>query len=188
MDWLLFTLQVAFMVPMIVRVLSPTRTKATIGHELAASHRAPGLLVHEIGLLLVWLGFAARFWTIGVERSITVQGAIASVLLTLAVILMFWSFATLRSWRLLPTIESGHELCASGPYRVIRHPIYLAFDLLGIGLAIAVPNAAVIAGAILLIVGGVRRARAEEQALVAAFGDRYSQYAQRVARRIPGIY
>lgn len=187
MDLLLFALQVIFMAPMLLRVVTRQRPDATIGHELAASFRAPGLLVHESGLLLVWVGFAARFWTVGVDRAITWQGAIGSALLVIATILMFSSFSALRSWRLLPTIEAGHELCATGPYRLIRHPIYLAFDLLGVGLAVAVPTPSVIAGAALLMVGGELRARAEERALVQAFGDRYQEYARQVARRIPGV-
>lgn len=188
MDWLLTALQVIFMVPMLARLIGRQRPATTIVDELAASLRSPGLLVHEIGLLLVWIGYAVVFWTVGVAREVTWRGVTAAILLTAASGLMFWSFATLRSWRLLPTIESGHELCGSGPYRLLRHPIYLAFDLLGIGLAIAVPTAAVIAGAVLLVIGGDLRARAEERALLDAFGDRYRDYMRRVARRIPGIY
>lgn len=188
MDLLLFVLQIIFMAPMIVRVAMRKRPDTTITRELAESLKAPGLLLHEIGLLLVWIGFAIKFWTVGIERAISWQGALANALLIIATLLMFSSFAALRSWRLLPTIESGHELCAVGPYRWVRHPIYLAFDLLGVGLAIAVPTPAVISGAALLIVGGELRARAEERALRAAFGDRYEAYARHVARRIPGIY
>lgn len=76
----------------------------------------------------------------------------------------------------------------TGPYRLVRHPIYRAFDLLGVGIAIASPTAMVIAGAILLIAGGEMRSRAEERALVAAFGRRYEDYMRQVARRIPGVH
>jgi protein-S-isoprenylcysteine O-methyltransferase Ste14 len=188
MDLMLFALQVIFMAPMLLRVARRTRPETTIVHELAASLRTPGLLVHEIGLLLVWIGFAVKFWTVGIDRAPTWPGAIGSTLLVIATWLMFSSFAALRSWRLLPTIAAGHQLCAQGPYRLTRHPIYLAFDLLGIGLAVAVPTLVVCAGAALLIVGGELRARAEERALVAAFGERYQEYARQVARRIPGVY
>jgi protein-S-isoprenylcysteine O-methyltransferase Ste14 len=188
MDFVLIALQLLFIAPMAIRILTRERPQTMIGGELAASMRTPGLLVHEIGLALVWIGYDIGWWRDTVPRAITWPGAIGALLLTTATILMFWSFAALRSWRLLPTIDHGHELCTKGPYRFVRHPIYLAFDLLGIGLAIAVPNAMVIAGAILLIVGGHMRARAEEHALMDAFGARYEDYCTRVARRIPGLY
>jgi protein-S-isoprenylcysteine O-methyltransferase Ste14 len=188
MDLLLLALQITFMGPMLVRVLTRERPGTTIDRELAATFRTPGLLVHIIGLLLVWIGFDLRFSTGTVDRAITWPGAIGAAVLIIANVVMFSGFASLRSWRLLPTIEGGHELCTTGPYRLVRHPIYLAFDLLGLGVAIAVPSSTIIAGAILLIIGGDLRGRAEERALVTAFGAQYEDYMRRVARRIPGVY
>jgi protein-S-isoprenylcysteine O-methyltransferase Ste14 len=188
MDLLLFTLQVLFMGPIAYRLATRRTPPTPIGRELVASVRVPRVLWYEVGLLLVWSGFGLRFWTSGVERSLTWRGALGAALLAVATGLMFSSISVLRSWRVLSTIEDGHELCETGPYRLVRHPIYLAFDLLGIGLAIAVPTPVVIVGAALLIVGGELRARAEELAMIDAFGDRYREYSRRVAGRIPWVY
>ena len=54
--------------------------------------------------------------------------------------------------------------------------------------SLAVPSAAVILGAVLLIAGGDVRARSEEKVLTETFGDRYREYMQRVSRAIPGVY
>jgi len=183
-----WVLQVTFMGPMLVRVLTRQMPGAAIERELAVTFRTPGLLIHIIGLLLVWIGYDVALWNGQADRSLTWQAAIGAAVLVCANVTMFAGFAALRSWRLLPTIDGGHELCTGGPYRLVRHPIYLAFDLLGVGVAIATPTAVVLVGAVLLVVGGDMRARAEERALIAAFGDRYQNYSRRVARRIPGLY
>ena len=188
MDILLFVVQTAFILPIGIRMLDRQRSSPPPARELVAGVRQPGLLMHIVGLFLVWVGFGIAFWTTGLERSLTWQTGIANALGLLATALMASSFAVLRSWRFLARIDAGHELCTAGIYSVLRHPIYVAFDLLAIGVAVAVPSALVIAGAILLIAGGEIRARDEERVLVGAFGRRYQQYMRKVAARIPGVY
>jgi protein-S-isoprenylcysteine O-methyltransferase Ste14 len=188
MDWLAMILQFAFFMPITWRVLTRERPETTVFHELALMFRTPSLLLHLIGLLLAWFGWAFSFWTGGVDPRATPRSVAAIGFLLVSTLLMVWSFRVFRSWRLLPQIAADHELCTAGPYRFIRHPIYLAFDLQGIGIALSAPNPAVIAGAFLLIVAGDRRARNEEHALARAFGDRYRRYIGQVSRTIPGIY
>ncbi|MFZ5479551.1 MAG: methyltransferase family protein [Myxococcota bacterium] len=114
-------------------------------------------------------------------------GVGAGVLLA-GVVLNALSVRALRSWRLAPTIGADHELCTSGPYRWVRHPVYAAFDLLVLGSAIWVGTAPLWAAVALAALAGDARARLEERALVAAFGDRYRAYARRVARFVPRTY
>ena len=188
MDILMFVLQGAVMLPLAVRMFARSQPQGSLGRELALSAYHPGFVLHVLGFALIWTGFGVRFWTVGIERTLNWPGVLASVLLALATALMFASFSVLTSWRLLPGIEDGHQFCASGVYRVVRHPIYLAFDLTGIGVAVAVPSPLVIAGALALIVAGQLRARSEEKALIEAFGTRYLEYRSRVAARIPGVF
>jgi protein-S-isoprenylcysteine O-methyltransferase Ste14 len=188
MDWLILWLEVAFMLPMAVRVLGRETPETTVFAELRSSFRAPWLLVHEIGLLLVWVGVGIEFWTGGIARRVTGRGVLGAVLHAAATLLIAWSILVFRSWRLLPAIDSGHELCMVGPYRFVRHPVYVALDLLGLGAAIWVPKPIVLTGALLMLVAGEGRARVEERVLTEAFGERYLAYMRRVARVIPGIY
>ena len=99
-----------------------------------------------------------------------------------------WAMRVFRSWRFQAALDAQHELCTDGPFRIWRHPIYVALDLLGIGSAIWLPWWVVIAGAALMLVGADLRARAEERVLLEAFGDRYRQYMARTKRFIPGVY
>ena len=188
MDILLLVLQTVFILPIAYRLLDRKTHQLAPGQELVIGGRQPGLLLHLVGLLLVWIGFGIPFWTVGLERSATWQNVTGNALGLAAVGLMYSSFLVLRSWRFLARIERDHELCTRGIYRVVRHPIYVAFDLLGIGLAIAVPSMPVLVGALMLIVGGEIRARDEERVLIAAFGQAYRDYMGRVAGRIPGLF
>lgn len=101
---------------------------------------------------------------------------------------MVWSSLVLRSWRLLPKVEADHELCTTGPYGFVRHPMYLAINLLAVGSAVWVPTGVVILATLMLIVGSDLRGRMEEKVLLEAFGDRYRDYQRRVRRTLPGIY
>lgn len=160
----------------------------TIFDELRTSFRIPGLVMYMVGLFLIWIGLAVRALTSGLDPKFSVQVLIGIFLHVLAIGLMFWAFAVHQSWNIQPRLEPDHQLCTIGPYALVRHPIYVAFDLLGLGAAIWVPSALVILGAVLLVVGGDLRARTEEALLTETFGDHYRNYMRRVPRAIPGFY
>ena len=192
MDILLVALHVLFFAPVFIRVAGRNgggaAEKTGVLAEIAVGARKPALVLHGAGLVLLWAGIVFALIEGRVLRAVTVRGALGAVLLLCAALLMTWSIAALRSWRLLPTVGAGHELCTIGPYRLVRHPMYLAIDLLGVGSAVWAGNAPVLLAAGLLIVGGDLRARLEEKALLEAFGDRYRGYTTHVRRMIPFLY
>jgi hypothetical protein len=74
-------------------------------------------------------------------------------------------------------IDKGREITSSGPYRFVRHPLYLGSAVLGIGFAIASASLAV-AGlvALYLVVTLVIAMRTEEAALDEKFEGGYSAW------------
>jgi len=92
-----------------------------------------------------------------------------------------------RNWSGSVTIKKGHELVMSGPYALVRHPIYtgLLLALLGSTLALgdwrAILAFALAAGALW------RKLRIEERWMRQQFGDAYQVYSQRVATLIPFV-
>jgi len=106
----------------------------------------------------------------------------------LATALVVWALAVFRSWRLAARIEAGHELCTAGPFREVRHPIYLATLLLNVGTFLWIPTVLVALGGAICGIAADRRARAEERLLFEAFGSAYRDYASGVKRFVPGIY
>jgi protein-S-isoprenylcysteine O-methyltransferase Ste14 len=78
--------------------------------------------------------------------------------------------------------EAGciNKLIKSGPYAIVRHPIYLA-DLMAIFVIFgAYPRLWFIAGSFLVIPLVIFWAKNEEVILVEKFGDEYRNYAKRV--------
>jgi protein-S-isoprenylcysteine O-methyltransferase Ste14 len=190
----LLALHALFFAPLLVRAAVQRRERATSGDRSAvhAAERRGALLaltVHGVALLLLYLGIFIA--ALGAHRQAP-QTPIAIVGLTMvaaAAATVAWTAEVFTSWRLRPEVDDGHRLCTSGPFSLVRHPIYAALDALAVGTVLCVPTAPVLAAAALLVLGGWLRARLEERVLLEAFGDTYRDYQRRVPRRfVPGLW
>jgi protein-S-isoprenylcysteine O-methyltransferase Ste14 len=103
-------------------------------------------------------------------------------------VVVAWSMRVFRSWRLAAALAPGHELCTDGPFRWVRHPIYLGFDLLAAGTALWLPSLFSAVAILVVAVVGDLRARSEERLLLDAYGERYRAYARTTRRFVPGVY
>jgi protein-S-isoprenylcysteine O-methyltransferase Ste14 len=84
-------------------------------------------------------------------------------------------------------MAEARRLVTSGPYRFVRHPLYLAEELAIIGISMqffSLSTAFVLA---VQIAFQLRRMRNEEAVLTESFAE-YAAYRQRTARLLPGIY
>src|SRR5262245_33065550 len=102
--------------------------------------------------------------------------------------LMSWAYLVFRSFRLLPRIEPGHELCEDGPFAWLRHPIYTGIDLFYLGTFFLVPRLGLLIQVVANLVAFDIRARAEEEVLTRAFGERYRRFMAHTRRFVPGLY
>jgi protein-S-isoprenylcysteine O-methyltransferase Ste14 len=87
----------------------------------------------------------------------------------------------------LPYPKQGGALVQTGPYRVVRHPIYSGGLALAFGWAFCVHGELTLAYAVALFVLFDVKSRREERWLVAKFPD-YRNYQQRIRRLIPFVY
>ena len=181
MDILLPILQFLFFAPIVARLASQSgwRAKAEL-RERRKGLRQPGIVIHVFGGLLLFGSTSLALFRGRIDRYFTPHGAFGAAIVVGAAVLFSWALVTFRSWRLIAEVDADHELCNRGPYRLVRHPIYLAIDLFAVGVAIWVPISIVVIAAVMLVVGGEVRARAEEKVLLAAFGDKYRDYANQV--------
>lgn len=101
--------------------------------------------------------------------------------------LVLWSRAALGSaWSFVPMADRDSGLVTTGPYRLVRHPIYVGLSLLAMGEALAFgswPAVVVVTSAI--VPTFVWRARAEEILLAGTFGERYAHYRKHTKMMIP---
>ena len=93
-----------------------------------------------------------------------------------------------ESWRIGVDEQERTELVTSGPFAVVRNPIFAAMLPASMGLALLVPNAVALVGlAALFIALEIQVRLVEEPYLLRAHGDSYRQYAARVGRFVPGL-
>ena len=91
-----------------------------------------------------------------------------------------------RFWSNAITHKEGHQVIDTGPYGLVRHPIYtgLIFGMLVTGVAVGTVTAML--GAVLISLGMSLKARMEEGFLTAELGaDAYGSYCRRVPMLIP---
>jgi len=157
--------------------------------EVATARFSRALLgVHAFAMFVLYLGVGAAVSGRYHRTLFPPQPAAGAAVMLAATGLAVSTLAVFASWRLRAKVEAGHELSTSGPFRLVRNPIYLAMDILAAGTFLWIPNPIVLAGMLLVFLSGDLRARAEERVLLAAFGDRYREYAARVKRFVPGVY
>ncbi len=81
-------------------------------------------------------------------------------------------------------LYADHKLITSGPYALVRHPMYLGAQLAGLGSLLIYRTWASLFVA-LTFLALVLRARREEQALAAEFGEQWLEYRRCVPAWIP---
>jgi protein-S-isoprenylcysteine O-methyltransferase Ste14 len=147
--------------------------------------RAAGLMPRAAAVLGTWLflvgsPFLARRTDLGAPlllagASLTLLGEVLTLLF------LRWLG---RSFSIAP---EARKLVITGPYRIIRHPLYAAELLAVIGIVLQFASFGALALASLQFGFQVIRMRNEELVLRTAFPE-YADYMARTARIIPGVW
>lgn len=178
----------AFAGPMLLvgvsRRLAGPRTRARRG----GGHRAP--------LLANLAAFGLFFPSLGVfpgssEASLALPLALSGCVLAVAgAALVVRSRAELGpAWSFVPKADQSTDLVTTGPYRLVRHPIYLGLALLAVGEALAFGSRPAFFVVLFGIVPTLAwRALAEDTLLSRTFGERYDVYRQRTKLIIPQLF
>jgi protein-S-isoprenylcysteine O-methyltransferase Ste14 len=96
---------------------------------------------------------------------------------TASIALAVWARRHLgRNWSAEVRIAVGHQLVRSGPYRFMRHPIYVAMLGIFVGAAIVSGQYSGLVAVVLLAILYMRKTRLEEQALSSTFGAEWDDY------------
>ncbi len=142
------------------------------------------------GILLQAVGFAIAcsgpFWF---RTPAPWRAAVSAVFLALANVLVWTATRALgRQWRLDAGLNADHQLVRSGPYRVVRHPIYAGMFALLLGAGFMITPLLRLAGAVVVFVTGIEiRVRIEDALLASHFGPQFQQYRESVAAYLPLI-
>lgn len=99
-----------------------------------------------------------------------------------------WARVTLgRNWSAEVTFKQDHELIESGPYALVRHPIYTGLIAMGLGTAIDYGRVVGFVGFAALCGALWWKARQEERVMSKHFPGDYAEYRTRVHAIIPFV-
>jgi protein-S-isoprenylcysteine O-methyltransferase Ste14 len=164
------------------------RTKATMRLEGAFS-RIVRALVFAAAIALLSLGNLP--WTF-LYRAILPQG-LATFFAGAAVTLAGLAFAVWArmhlgaNWSRSVTVKQDHELITSGPYALVRHPIYTGILTGFLGSAMAEGQVRSLIAFLLVAIILWVKLRLEEQWMRSEFGETYEAYARRVHGLVPFV-
>ncbi|MER6604171.1 methyltransferase family protein [Streptomyces rubiginosohelvolus] len=123
----------------------------------------------------------------GLDRlALRVAGAVLAALSIAAVFVC--QLAMGASWR--TTVDPGERpaLVTSGPFQLVRNPIYSGLTAMSAALVLAVPNAISVAGLAAMLLGSeLQVRRIEEPYLDRIHGVAWQEYAARTGRFVPGL-
>jgi protein-S-isoprenylcysteine O-methyltransferase Ste14 len=93
-----------------------------------------------------------------------------------------------ESWRIGVDADERTDLVTSGPFALVRNPIFAAMLPTALGLALLVPSWVALAGLAGLAIALELQVRVvEEPYLLRAHGPAYAEYAARVGRFLPAV-
>ncbi len=180
--------------------------KQTRGYKIARHRIKQDILYFGIPALVVFFaalsvsaatgrydGLVATLWRLIVAPSriaaLSANNIVGLAMLVVGLSVAFTGVFTLkRFYSSSLVIRERHQLITHGPYRVVRHPIYL-------GALVACFGAPVYASSLLsfaimsaLIPLVLNRIRMEEELLMEEFGDAYRKYRATTKRLIPFVF
>src|SRR5215469_696705 len=92
-----------------------------------------------------------------------------------------------RNWSNAVTIKQNHELITTGPYALVRHPIYTGILTGFLGTAVALSQVRGVIGFVLTFFAFWAKLRIEEEWMRSQFGETYATYVNHTAALVPYI-
>lgn len=92
-----------------------------------------------------------------------------------------------RNWSSKVVLKEDHVLIRTGPYRLVRHPIYAGMLLALLGSALAVGEWRGFLALVFALIGVLFRVRAEETRMTETFPE-YADYKRQSSALVPGLY
>lgn len=170
-----------------VSVTPPVAKQESTQEKTAPFSRAL-LAFHALAFAVMYFGIGFAVIPGQVPIWFPGQRFVGALVILTGAALMVWSLVYFRSWRFRAKLDQDHELATGGPFRLLRHPIYMGLNLLALGSAIWIPTPIMWAAFVLMAIGSDLRARAEETILEQVFGSSYREYCTRTRRFVPGVY
>jgi len=163
--------------------------KRTVRRQSAGS-RLTQLALGVIAGLLLWCDIPHMpFLRSQLVSPSPLTAGLAVALTFVGILIAFWArFFLGRNWSGTVTLKQDHELIQSGPYSVVRHPIYSGILLALFGTVLVHPR---IGGFLAVLVAALTlrlKSLTEESFMIDRFGMQYLEYQRHVKALIPFVW
>jgi protein-S-isoprenylcysteine O-methyltransferase Ste14 len=92
------------------------------------------------------------------------------------------------NWSASVTLKQDHTLVRSGPYSIVRHPIYTGLLTALLGTAIALGELRCFLGVVLAAIAWKIKSITEEAFMLQQFGEQYTRYRTQVKALVPYLW
>lgn len=149
----------------------------------------PILMLHVImtgSITLVFVGeITMAHWQFDNLLAVRLTGFIT---VAAGLVVSMWAQVVLgQNWVGGIGVHKSHQLITTGPYRLVRNPLYAGMWISAFGLCLVTLNVFYGLGSLLLALAYSTRIPAEEDMLYRKFKGRYVEYADRTGRLFPRI-
>lgn len=154
--------------------------------------KRPSITVSQPSYIGIFLEAAAIFtaFVVRLPAPPTATRIAAAVMFALCAAILSWTSVRHlgRQFRIQAGLYDDHQLVRTGPYSVVRHPIYASLlCALLCTLLLLAPWQWCVVSIGLFVVGTEIRVRTEERLLASRFPDEFPDYRQRVPAYVPFI-
>lgn len=100
-----------------------------------------------------------------------------------------WAGRVLGYYMSVDGLTVDHKLVTSGPFRYVRHPVYVAFTAIAVGTGLVFRSYLLLAFVAMWVAAATWWAAAEEELLASpqGLGDEYRAYTERTGRFLPRL-
>ena len=161
---------------------SVNRTKESEGFWLRLQHVLPTVF----GMFLIFRNSELALIPLSTVIESAYLRYFGSAVTGFGLLFTLWARMHLgKYWSGIITLKEGHRLIQTGPYKLVRHPIYTGFLAASLGSAIASGTADAFLGFVIIVVTYVVKKQREEVILLRAFGAEYEAFQKRTPSLIP---
>lgn len=151
--------------------------------------RFPHIAIQVMGLWMLFGSSRLMHGTFMADDLLPGQADVALFGLSFTVVGMWfglWARVMLhRMWGETGAVGHQHALLCTGPYRLMRHPVYAGVIVAAVGTAIIFRRVECFLGVLLIAAGFWFKLRIEEQLMLQQFGEEYARYRSTVRALIP---
>ena len=165
--------------------LFPFARKRFSGPKRQSNVMAPkanwGLLLESAGIACAWV------WLPGTQPPGVARMVASMVLAPVGTIFGWLAVRHLgKQLRILAGLYPDHELIRTGPYAIVRHPVYASLFLMMLATGLLFSRwPMLLLGVVLYVAGTEVRVHGEEGLLRARFGGEFEEYRRRVPAYLP---